>query len=167
MSTIQHYFLVFTIFTQVYLHIEQGPNDYFETTKNPVSLYGERPVLVHIIDWFWQDQVICFKIKGPCIRISLSLTEFCDCILIMNFIEQTHIEVLFVYFFVCLFICRGPYHSREQSTDSGLGLGCYSVPTTPEDFLSNMDEMDTGGHTACNCLLCVFIFKLSPQFLQS
>ncbi|KAM4771554.1 WW domain-containing transcription regulator protein 1 isoform 1-T1 [Rhinophrynus dorsalis] len=38
----------------------------------------------------------------------------------------------------------GPYHSREQSTDSGLGLGCYSIPTTPEDFLSNMEEMDTG-----------------------
>ncbi|RMC01843.1 hypothetical protein DUI87_21004 [Hirundo rustica rustica] len=41
-------------------------------------------------------------------------------------------------------ICSGPYHSREQSTDSGLGLGCYSIPTTPEDFLSNVDEMDTG-----------------------
>ncbi|NXS89093.1 WWTR1 protein, partial [Erpornis zantholeuca] len=39
---------------------------------------------------------------------------------------------------------HGPYHSREQSTDSGLGLGCYSIPTTPEDFLSNVDEMDTG-----------------------
>ncbi|NXE69124.1 WWTR1 protein, partial [Calcarius ornatus] len=39
---------------------------------------------------------------------------------------------------------NGPYHSREQSTDSGLGLGCYSIPTTPEDFLSNVDEMDTG-----------------------
>ncbi|KAJ7402108.1 WW domain-containing transcription regulator protein 1 [Pitangus sulphuratus] len=39
---------------------------------------------------------------------------------------------------------NGPYHSREQSSDSGLGLGCYSVPTTPEDFLSNVDEMDTG-----------------------
>ncbi|KAF1489754.1 WW domain-containing transcription regulator protein 1, partial [Megadyptes antipodes antipodes] len=38
----------------------------------------------------------------------------------------------------------GPYHSREQSTDSGLGLGCYSIPTTPEDFLTNVDEMDTG-----------------------
>uniref|UniRef100_A0A8B9J7B6 WW domain containing transcription regulator 1 n=1 Tax=Astyanax mexicanus TaxID=7994 RepID=A0A8B9J7B6_ASTMX len=38
----------------------------------------------------------------------------------------------------------GPYHSREQSTDSGLGLGCYSIPTTPEDFLNNMEEMDTG-----------------------
>ncbi|NXX93464.1 WWTR1 protein, partial [Centropus bengalensis] len=45
-------------------------------------------------------------------------------------------------FFV--FIYSGPYHSREQSTDSGLGLGCYSIPTTPEDFLSNVDEMDTG-----------------------
>ncbi|NXO05157.1 WWTR1 protein, partial [Rhinopomastus cyanomelas] len=43
-----------------------------------------------------------------------------------------------------LFISHGPYHSREQSTDSGLGLGCYSIPTTPEDFLGNVDEMDTG-----------------------
>ncbi|XP_053565954.1 WW domain-containing transcription regulator protein 1 [Bombina bombina] len=42
------------------------------------------------------------------------------------------------------FLNGGPYHSREQSTDSGLGLGCYSIPTTPEDFLSNMEEMDTG-----------------------
>lgn len=51
------------------------------------------------------------------------------------------------------FLNGGPYHSREQSTDSGLGLGCYSVPTTPEDFLSNVDEMDTGenaGQTAMN-----------------
>uniref|UniRef100_A0A8C9THP9 WW domain containing transcription regulator 1 n=1 Tax=Scleropages formosus TaxID=113540 RepID=A0A8C9THP9_SCLFO len=37
----------------------------------------------------------------------------------------------------------GHIHSREQSTDSGLGLGGYSLPTTPEDFLS-MDDMDTG-----------------------
>ncbi|KAJ6669439.1 hypothetical protein lerEdw1_008249 [Lerista edwardsae] len=43
---------------------------------------------------------------------------------------------------------NGPYHSREQSTDSGLGLGCYSIPTTPEDFLSNVDEMDTGDNVA-------------------
>ncbi|KAL9845144.1 WW domain-containing transcription regulator protein 1 [Geothlypis trichas] len=42
------------------------------------------------------------------------------------------------------FLNSGPYHSREQSSDSGLGLGCYSIPTTPEDFLSNVDEMDTG-----------------------
>ncbi|XP_023700022.2 WW domain-containing transcription regulator protein 1 [Paramormyrops kingsleyae] len=37
----------------------------------------------------------------------------------------------------------GHYHSRDKSTDSGLGLGCCSHPTTPEGFLS-MDEMDTG-----------------------
>ncbi|XP_028917666.1 WW domain-containing transcription regulator protein 1 [Ornithorhynchus anatinus] len=51
------------------------------------------------------------------------------------------------------FLNGGPYHSREQSTDSGLGLGCYSIPTTPEDFLSNVDEMDTGenvGQTPMN-----------------
>ncbi|KAM9279526.1 WW domain-containing transcription regulator protein 1 [Morus bassanus] len=51
------------------------------------------------------------------------------------------------------FLNSGPYHSREQSTDSGLGLGCYSIPTTPEDFLSNVDEMDTGetiGQTTMN-----------------
>lgn len=42
------------------------------------------------------------------------------------------------------FLNSGPYHSREQSTDSGLGLGCYSIPTTPEDFLNNMEDMDTG-----------------------
>lgn len=46
------------------------------------------------------------------------------------------------------FLSSGPYHSREQSTDSGLGLGCYSIPTTPEDFLSNVDEMDTGDNVA-------------------
>ncbi|XP_006895624.1 PREDICTED: WW domain-containing transcription regulator protein 1-like [Elephantulus edwardii] len=46
------------------------------------------------------------------------------------------------------FLNGGPYHSREQSTDSGLGLGSYSVPTTPEDFLSNVDEMDTGENVA-------------------
>ncbi|KAK4830359.1 hypothetical protein QYF61_010136 [Mycteria americana] len=34
--------------------------------------------------------------------------------------------------------------SREQSTDSGLGLGCCSIPTTPEDSFSNVDEVDTG-----------------------
>ncbi|XP_033006314.1 WW domain-containing transcription regulator protein 1 [Lacerta agilis] len=46
------------------------------------------------------------------------------------------------------FLNSGPYHSREQSTDSGLGLGCYSIPTTPEDYLSNVDEMDTGDNVA-------------------
>ncbi|NWR78111.1 WWTR1 protein, partial [Centropus unirufus] len=52
-------------------------------------------------------------------------------------------QVFFGFFFP-VSIYSGPYHSREQSTDSGLGLGCYSIPTTPEDFLSNVDEMDTG-----------------------
>ncbi|KAL4630782.1 WW domain-containing transcription regulator protein 1 [Arapaima gigas] len=41
----------------------------------------------------------------------------------------------------------GHIHSREQSTDSGLGLGGYSLPTTPEDFL-NMEDMDTGENLA-------------------
>ncbi|KFO81186.1 WW domain-containing transcription regulator protein 1 [Cuculus canorus] len=49
-----------------------------------------------------------------------------------------------VHVFFVRQLILGPYHSREQSTDSGLGLGCYSIPTTPEDFLSNVDEMDTG-----------------------
>lgn len=35
--------------------------------------------------------------------------------------------------------------SRQESADSGLGMGnSYSLPNTPEDFLSNMDDnMDT------------------------
>ncbi|XP_056663157.1 WW domain-containing transcription regulator protein 1 isoform X2 [Monodelphis domestica] len=41
-----------------------------------------------------------------------------------------------------------PFLNGEQSTDSGLGLGCYSIPTTPEDFLGNVDEMDTGENVA-------------------
>nr|XP_006013748.1 PREDICTED: WW domain-containing transcription regulator protein 1-like [Latimeria chalumnae] len=51
----------------------------------------------------------------------------------------------------------GPYHSREQSTDSGLGLGCCSIPTTPEDFLSNVDEMDTGENIGQNAM------NINPQ----
>ncbi|KAK4872130.1 hypothetical protein RN001_016254 [Aquatica leii] len=32
-------------------------------------------------------------------------------------------------------------HSRQESADSGLGMGTtYSMPHTPEDFLSNMDD---------------------------
>ncbi|XP_035217638.1 transcriptional coactivator YAP1-A-like isoform X2 [Stegodyphus dumicola] len=35
------------------------------------------------------------------------------------------------------------FHSRQESADSGLGLGTnYSLPHTPEDFLSNMDDVD-------------------------
>ncbi|XP_064614999.1 transcriptional coactivator YAP1-like isoform X2 [Liolophura sinensis] len=43
-------------------------------------------------------------------------------------------------------------HARQESADSGLGgMGTsYSLPRTPEDFLRNVDEMDTsdGGHTS-------------------
>lgn len=32
-------------------------------------------------------------------------------------------------------------HSRQESTDSGLGMGtAYSMPHTPEDFLANIDD---------------------------
>lgn len=32
-------------------------------------------------------------------------------------------------------------HSRQESADSGLGLGNnYSLPHTPEDFLSSIDD---------------------------
>lgn len=32
-------------------------------------------------------------------------------------------------------------HSRQESADSGLGLGNnYSLPHTPDDFLSTMDD---------------------------
>lgn len=32
-------------------------------------------------------------------------------------------------------------HARQESADSGLGLGtAYSLPHTPEDFLGNIDD---------------------------
>ncbi|XP_015911304.2 transcriptional coactivator YAP1 [Parasteatoda tepidariorum] len=35
------------------------------------------------------------------------------------------------------------FHSRQESADSGLGLGPnYSLPHTPEDFLSNLDDVE-------------------------
>jgi hypothetical protein len=40
-------------------------------------------------------------------------------------------------------------HSRQESADSGLGMGTgYSLPQTPDDFLSmdeNMENMDING----------------------
>ncbi|XP_036392535.1 transcriptional coactivator YAP1 [Megalops cyprinoides] len=42
------------------------------------------------------------------------------------------------------FLNSGTYHSRDESTDSGLSMGSYSVPRTPDDFLNSVDEMDTG-----------------------
>uniref|UniRef100_A0A8C5QBS0 Yes1 associated transcriptional regulator n=1 Tax=Leptobrachium leishanense TaxID=445787 RepID=A0A8C5QBS0_9ANUR len=38
----------------------------------------------------------------------------------------------------------GTFHSRDESTDSGLSMSSYSVPRTPDDFLNSVDEMDTG-----------------------
>ncbi|XP_055799771.1 WW domain-containing transcription regulator protein 1 isoform X3 [Salvelinus fontinalis] len=58
-------------------------------------------------------------------------------------------------------------HSREQSTDSGLGLGCYSIPTTPEDFLNNMEEMDTGESMAQAGSMNVSQHSSFPDFLDS
>ncbi|KAL1022871.1 hypothetical protein UPYG_G00033550 [Umbra pygmaea] len=58
-------------------------------------------------------------------------------------------------------------HSREQSTDSGLGLGCYSIPTTPEDFLNNMEEMDTGESMAQAGSMNVSQHSRFPDFLDS
>uniref|UniRef100_A0A673TXE0 Transcriptional coactivator YAP1 n=2 Tax=Suricata suricatta TaxID=37032 RepID=A0A673TXE0_SURSU len=42
------------------------------------------------------------------------------------------------------FLNSGTYHSRDESTDSGLSVSSYSVPRTPDDFLNSVDEMDTG-----------------------
>ncbi|XP_033895146.3 WW domain-containing transcription regulator protein 1-like isoform X3 [Acipenser ruthenus] len=64
------------------------------------------------------------------------------------------------------FLNSGPYHSREQSTDSGLGLGCYSIPTTPEDFLNNVDEMDTG-ESMTQTTMSVNQQSRFPDFLDS
>ncbi|MGH0149452.1 UNVERIFIED_CONTAM: hypothetical protein FKN15_061440 [Acipenser sinensis] len=41
------------------------------------------------------------------------------------------------------FLNSGTYHSRDESTDSGLSMSSYSVPRTPDDFLNSVDEMDT------------------------
>lgn len=48
----------------------------------------------------------------------------------------------FSLFFFC--VSSGTYHSRDESTDSGLSMSSYSVPRTPDDFLNSVDEMDTG-----------------------
>lgn len=49
-------------------------------------------------------------------------------------------------------------HSRQESADSGLGMGTtYSMPHTPEDFLANidnvMDNMDCASGTYNNYCL--------------
>ncbi|XP_067890175.1 transcriptional coactivator YAP1 isoform X2 [Heterodontus francisci] len=48
------------------------------------------------------------------------------------------------------FLNSGTYHSREESTDSGLGMSSYSVPRTPDDFLNSVEEMDTGENLGPN-----------------
>lgn len=45
---------------------------------------------------------------------------------------------------LCSCTSSGTYHSRDESTDSGLSMSSYSVPRTPDDFLNSVDEMDTG-----------------------
>ncbi|XP_050797532.1 transcriptional coactivator YAP1 isoform X11 [Gopherus flavomarginatus] len=48
------------------------------------------------------------------------------------------------------FLNSGTYHSRDESTDSGLSMSSYSVPRTPDDFLNSVDEMDTGDISQSN-----------------
>ncbi|MGH0191432.1 UNVERIFIED_CONTAM: hypothetical protein FKN15_063792 [Acipenser sinensis] len=55
---------------------------------------------------------------------------------------QVRIELSFP-FLICVCLI-GTYHSRDESTDSGLSMSSYSVPRTPDDFLNSVDEMDTG-----------------------
>ena len=57
-------------------------------------------------------------------------------------------------------IFSGTYHSRDESTDSGLSMSSYSVPRTPDDFLNSVDEMDTGeaGREQNFCLVS-FVWK--------
>ncbi|XP_055493337.1 transcriptional coactivator YAP1 isoform X1 [Leucoraja erinacea] len=50
------------------------------------------------------------------------------------------------------FLNSGTYHSREESTDSGLGMNSYGVPRTPDDFLNSVEEMDTGENLGPNNL---------------
>ncbi|XP_064098501.1 transcriptional coactivator YAP1-like isoform X1 [Macrobrachium nipponense] len=41
------------------------------------------------------------------------------------------------------FIATTDFHSRQESADSGLGLGTnYSLPHTPEDFLASMEDVE-------------------------
>ena len=36
------------------------------------------------------------------------------------------------------------HHQRDASLDSGVGMGSnYSLPRTPDDYLGNVEEMDT------------------------
>uniref|UniRef100_A0A672N910 WW domain-containing protein n=1 Tax=Sinocyclocheilus grahami TaxID=75366 RepID=A0A672N910_SINGR len=65
-------------------------------------------------------------------------------------VRHTHLALhcyilsLFCQLWPGVFLCSGTYHSRDESTDSGLSMSSYSVPRTPDDFLNSVDEMETG-----------------------
>lgn len=62
------------------------------------------------------------------------------------------------YLLLVLVRSSGTYHSRDESTDSGLSMSSYSVPRTPDDFLNSVDEMDTGECTALMSFLVTSYF---------
>ncbi|KAK2083211.1 DNA-binding transcription factor yap1 [Saguinus oedipus] len=51
------------------------------------------------------------------------------------------------------FLNSGAYHCQNGSTDSRLSMSSYSVPDTPNDFLNNVDEMDTANTIQQRALL--------------
>lgn len=60
------------------------------------------------------------------------------------------------------FMASTDFHTRQESADSGLGLGSnYTHPHTPEDFLNAMDDVDI---TQSDGKL-FFIFIFSGSFL--
>jgi len=43
------------------------------------------------------------------------------------------------------------FHQRDASLDSGVGMGSnYSLSRTPDDYLSNVEDMDTGRVSSCS-----------------
>lgn len=58
-------------------------------------------------------------------------------------------------------------HSRQESADSGLGMGNnYSLPHTPDDFLSTMDDNMDGVSGTVFFLFLSFLIQKSPfQYL--
>lgn len=56
-------------------------------------------------------------------------------------------------------------HSRQESADSGLGMGnSYSMPHTPEDFLANMDDsMEVSSDSHSHIMETTDISSLSDQ----
>lgn len=56
-------------------------------------------------------------------------------------------------------------HSRQESADSGLGLGNpYSMPHTPEDFLANIDDnMDCASGEYDYFILLTIYYRVCPE----